>query len=109
VLYECLNDESPYFVEGDEMLMYKKTTEHELNLNDDQHAHMSPEVKDLILSLLRKDPLKRLGTLKGGASDVKNHPWFRGFDWKALEVGWVKFSRPRRAFVRVTWAATRVR
>lgn len=97
MLYECLNDESPFFVEGDEMKMYTKTTSQELELDDDKHAHMSPEVKSLILALLQKDPLQRIGTLKGGASDVKKHPWFRGFDWKALEVRGTRPQSPRRS------------
>lgn len=35
----------------------------------------SPEVTDLILSLLTRDPLQRLGA--NGASEVKNHTFFR--------------------------------
>lgn len=39
---------------------------------------------DLIKSLLSKDPSKRLGNLKGGAEDIKNHPWFTDIDWKLV-------------------------
>lgn len=86
LLYEMVNEESPFFVEGDETSMYMKTTSCSLSLHNDQHAHMSPEIKSLILALLEKDPVKRLGALKGGAGDVKKHPWFKGFDWHALQV-----------------------
>ncbi len=40
--------------------------------------------KDLIIKLLEKDPLARLGCLKNGAEDIKNHPWFANFDWNKL-------------------------
>ena len=39
------------------------------------------ELRDLIRRLLVHNPAQRLGVLKGGAADVKAHPWFHGFDW----------------------------
>ncbi|KAJ3007479.1 hypothetical protein HKX48_009104 [Thoreauomyces humboldtii] len=44
----------------------------------DMHA------KDLIRKLLTSDRTKRLGNLKGGASDIRNHKWFKGVDWDQL-------------------------
>jgi hypothetical protein len=32
-----------------------------------------------------KDKSKRLGNLKGGIDDIKQHKWFKGVNWKALE------------------------
>jgi hypothetical protein len=40
--------------------------------------------QDLIRRLLVQNPDKRLGTLAGGASDIKRHSFFRGLDWDAL-------------------------
>lgn len=40
--------------------------------------------KDLLRRLLVADRSRRLGNLKGGADDVKNHKWFYGIDWIAL-------------------------
>ena len=40
------------------------------------------ELRDLIRRLLVHNPAQRLGVLKGGAADVKAHPWFHGFDWE---------------------------
>ena len=37
--------------------------------------HMDKEAKDLIKKLLVKDRTKRLGSMKGGAEDVKNHKY----------------------------------
>ena len=39
---------------------------------------ISPEAEDLIMKLIN-NPNKRLG--KNGASEIKNHPFFKGFDW----------------------------
>ena len=45
----------------------------------------SKEVRDIIKKLLVANAAKRLGTLKGGPSDVKKHPWFKALDWEALK------------------------
>lgn len=37
--------------------------------------------------ILVLNPAQRLGMLKKGAADVKEHPWFQGFDWKAFASG----------------------
>jgi hypothetical protein len=37
----------------------------------------------IMLKLLEKDPSKRLGT-KGGAAEIKSHPFFRGTDWNKI-------------------------
>jgi len=44
----------------------------------------SLEAKNFIKSLLTLKPHQRLGVKKGGAKLVKEHPWFKGFDWTAL-------------------------
>ncbi|KAI9791288.1 MAG: serine/threonine protein kinase psk1 [Peltula sp. TS41687] len=54
---------------------------------------LSPDAKDLLTRLLRKDPNKRLGGSGGGGGaktrrdlqTIKNHRFFRKIDWKALE------------------------
>jgi CRP-like cAMP-binding protein/tRNA A-37 threonylcarbamoyl transferase component Bud32 len=43
-----------------------------------------PDIKDLIRSLLVRDTSRRLGCLRGGAMDVKNHRFFRSIDWDKL-------------------------
>ncbi|KAF9191451.1 hypothetical protein BGZ51_007307 [Haplosporangium sp. Z 767] len=43
--------------------------------------HFSPALKDLLKRLLTADLTKRYGNLRGGASDIKNHPWFGGVNW----------------------------
>ena len=54
---------------------------------DEGEEVLSPTCRDLIGRLLISNPARRLGNLKGGASDIRRHPWFANFDWEALEVG----------------------
>lgn len=42
------------------------------------------DLQNVILQLLVKDIPKRLGCLKGGAGDIKAHPFFRSVDWERL-------------------------
>ncbi|CAI9767266.1 unnamed protein product [Fraxinus pennsylvanica] len=51
---------------------------------------MSPEAHDFIDQLLKKDPNERLGAR--GASEVKQHPFFRDINWHTL-------ARQKAAFV----------
>ncbi|CAA0811268.1 Probable serine/threonine protein kinase IREH1 [Striga hermonthica] len=51
---------------------------------------MSPEAYDLIDRLLTEDPNQRLGAV--GASEVKQHPFFRDINWDTL-------ARQKAAFV----------
>jgi serine/threonine protein kinase/CRP-like cAMP-binding protein len=42
------------------------------------------DLRDLILKLLVKDIPRRLGCLKGGATDIKSHRFFAAVDWERL-------------------------
>ena len=44
---------------------------------------MSEEMKDFISRLLSKDPSIWLGI--NGAAEIKEHPWFLGWNWDKLE------------------------
>jgi len=41
-----------------------------------------PDCKALVKALLSREVNARLGNLKGGTDDIKNHRWWSGFDWK---------------------------
>nr|XP_034188551.1 cGMP-dependent protein kinase, isozyme 1-like [Osmia lignaria] len=41
--------------------------------------------KHFIESLLQEDPVKRLGYLRNGVNDIRNHRWFRSFNWQNLQ------------------------
>ncbi|GAB0087504.1 cGMP-dependent protein kinase [Sergentomyia squamirostris] len=47
-------------------------------------AHLSKQATSLISGLCRVNPITRLGCQKEGISGVKNHEFFRKFDWKSL-------------------------
>ena len=54
---------------------------HSIPFQDD----VDPLAKDLILQLLHPNYAKRLGTSsRNAASKIRNHPWFKDFDWVAL-------------------------
>ena len=43
--------------------------------------YISAEAKNMILGLLERRPVRRLGC---AIEDLKGHPWFKKFDWDAL-------------------------
>lgn len=48
---------------------------------------LSPDAKDLLTRLLKKDPSKRLGShMPKDLATIKKHRFFRKIDWKALEA-----------------------
>ncbi|KAA8495930.1 Flippase kinase 1 [Porphyridium purpureum] len=69
----------------------RKASNSESVLNNVLHAslhfppdvHVSKQMEDLVFSLLRKDPMHRLG-YKNGASDIKAHPWFQGLNFNLI-------------------------
>ena len=78
-IYEMLASYPPFYDE-DPMKTYAKIMHGAVNYP----SHFSKEAVSLIKKLLQHKPTKRLGVVKGGASEIKKHPWFRGFDWDAL-------------------------
>ncbi|SPO22564.1 probable cAMP-dependent protein kinase catalytic subunit [Ustilago trichophora] len=82
LLYEMLAGYPPFY-DPNPILIYEKILAGKL-IFPEQIDQVS---RDLISSLLTADRSRRLGNLRGGASDVKNHPWFYGVDWKALQEG----------------------
>lgn len=51
----------------------------------DQLEDCQPMACDFIRKLLNGDPSKRLGVGINGASEIRNHPWFEGFNWESLQ------------------------
>ncbi|CAH2074102.1 unnamed protein product, partial [Iphiclides podalirius] len=48
------------------------------------HPRVPKSAQMLIRKLCRAVPAERLGYLKNGIVDIKNHKWFLGFDWEGL-------------------------
>jgi serine/threonine protein kinase len=80
LLFEMLCGYPPFFDESP-WGIYEKI----LAGNFSFPPHVDPVARDLIRRLLSSDRSKRLGNLRSGAMDVKNHQWFEGVDWAAVE------------------------
>ena len=80
LIFEMLASYPPFYDE-DPMRTYSK-------IMHGQYAcpkHFSADAVDLIKKLLHPKPTKRLGVIKGGATLIKEHPWFKSMNWEALE------------------------
>ncbi|GAA5988702.1 hypothetical protein JCM10908_003682 [Rhodotorula pacifica] len=80
LLFELLAGYPPFFADNP-LEIYEKILKGKFAVP----AHIDPVAKDLIRRLLTADLTQRLGNLRNGAQDVKNHPWFEGVDWAAVE------------------------
>lgn len=79
LIFEMLASYPPFYDE-DPMMTYAKIARGKVSYP----KHFSRRAVDLIKRLLHPRPINRLGVIKGGASLIKRHPWFDGFDWDAL-------------------------
>jgi len=79
LIYEMLVGYPPFFDESP-FRIYEKILEGKLQFP----KWVDSRAKDLIKGLLTTDHTKRLGTLKKGVWDIKNHKWFAGVDWDML-------------------------
>ena len=57
--------------------------------------HMSTELQLLLNGLLQTDLTCRLGCLRSGVSDVKQHVWFNDIDWINIYYKKVCLAVPR--------------
>jgi serine/threonine protein kinase len=81
LIYELICGGTP-FADPDQSKIFMKIVHSQRCL---QIPHGFPrDCKDLILKLLNANPTLRLGMLRGGIEDIKNHRWFGGIDWTKL-------------------------
>ncbi|KAK9451164.1 kinase-like domain-containing protein [Limtongia smithiae] len=80
IMYECLVGYAP-FASDNEIETYQKIMRWQEYLTFPEEICLSPEAEDLIRSLLTVDT-ERLG--RGGASEIKAHPFFADVDWDML-------------------------
>jgi len=79
LLYEFIAGYPPFFDESP-FKIYEKILEGKLKFPN----WFDSRARDLIKGLLMTDHTKRLGTLKNGVSDIKNHPYYHGANWDKL-------------------------
>lgn len=81
LIFEMLAGHPPFFDEnGNQFGIYQRILANKPVFP----SNFDPNVVELIKGLLTTDTSKRLGCLRNGAEDVKQHKWFAGFDWDGL-------------------------
>ncbi|GLD91950.1 hypothetical protein PINS_up000483 [Pythium insidiosum] len=78
LLYEMSVGKSPFYDSNIEK-MYHKIQNDPLTFPD--RPELPPDLKDVLVGFLQKDPTKRLGSKIG---DILTHPYFKGIDWDLL-------------------------
>lgn len=80
-LYQMLSGTSP-FKDASEWLIFQKIIARDIRFPN----YFSEEARDLVDRLLDIEPGRRLGAGPDGYASLKNHPFFRGVDWKNLRL-----------------------
>ena len=81
ILYELMLLSRPYY--GSRKEIKQQFKEEEIQINKEEIPQgWSNEAGDLINKLILINPEKRLGNK--GIFEIKNHPWFKYYDWKGL-------------------------
>ena len=86
LIYELVAGYTPFVNRdgqlGSSMHVYRKICRVEYTVP----RHFSPPLVDLVERLLEYDPARRLCSGIAGAIEIKEHPWFAGFDWGTLQA-----------------------
>ena len=77
IIYEMLIGMPPFYVE-ERKEIYRNIIQKPVRFP----FPINPIAMDLIIHLLKKDPLQRLGSR--GGEEIKNHMWFSSINWDAL-------------------------
>ena len=98
LFYEMLNGHSPFEAE-DHLATYQKILDGAINYPD----KMDPDATDLISKLLEKDISRRFGNLRDGCEDIKQHAFYRGFDWADYSQRGAAFKPPKFDASKYEW------
>jgi serine/threonine protein kinase len=80
LIYEMMASYTPFY-HMNQLKMFEKIVRGRYKFP----THFSNEARMLVDALLQHKPTQRLGVTKGEASVIKQHPWFKGFEWEMLE------------------------
>jgi serine/threonine protein kinase len=93
MLFEMLTGEPPFYYDKEEdsrdLDTQEKLDQKIVNDEVDIPEDMSPAAASIMVNLLMKNPKERLGA-NGSDNAVRQHPFFEGIDWKALQEKRVK-------------------
>ncbi|KAJ1558945.1 camp-dependent protein kinase catalytic subunit, partial [Cladochytrium tenue] len=92
LIYEMLAGHPPFF-DDDPFRLYEKILACRLAFP----PHMTAPARDLVRRLLTPDLTRRFGTLRRGARDVLDHPWFEAIDWDGLHFVPAPYVPPVRS------------
>jgi len=81
--YEFMLGQRPYLGKNRKEIKHQVLRRQAKIEPDDTPNGWSPESVDFINNCLKRKDSRRLG-FTGGVSDLKNHIWFKDFDWDAL-------------------------
>ena len=90
LFYEMIVGIPPYFTNNKEAL-FQNIQKGPLLIP----TQLTPEAKDLIIKLLTKNHMKRLGAGPSDAEEIKSHPFFQGIDWEMVARRELKPPKPR--------------
>ena len=79
LLYEMIAGVDP-FSDEDPMIVYQNILQRKLEFS----SSFNQESESLIKHLLEPDLSKRYGNLVNGVNDIKNHAFFKTFNWEKL-------------------------
>lgn len=80
LIYEMLASFPPFF-DDDPIQTYRKIIKGRIKYP----RYFSSEAKDVVGNLLKLKPTRRLGVIKGGTENIRNHAWFKKFNWRAFK------------------------
>lgn len=81
MLFEMITGKNPFYEDGmDQIGLFKTITSGVVRIP----SNISDDVADLVGRILKLAPNQRLGSFSGGDTDIKEHTWFRNFDFEGL-------------------------
>ena len=90
IIYEMLVGIPPFYTQNRQELFEKIKF-----VSPKYPNYLSSTAKNLIESLLRKDPNKRIGSQRG-PQEIKDHPWFANINWETMaQQKYEPFFKPK--------------
>lgn len=80
MVYEMIDGRTPFNAKTNRLIK-----ERIINVDLKFSTRFTEDAKDFVSKLLTKDENERLGNGPEGFEHIKQHPWFRGLDWNAVE------------------------